>query len=113
MNYNGIHCLVTGGAGFIGQHLVTALIERGAQVHVLDNFSYGAARSSIHPKAHIHEGDVTRYESFANLPQIEYSYVFHFAAPSSVMLFTKNPEQCIHETVAGFLNALKFCSQRS
>ncbi len=36
-----VRCLVTGGAGFIGSHLVTALVERGDEVHVVDDLSTG------------------------------------------------------------------------
>lgn len=49
--------LVTGGAGFIGSHLVDALVGRGHPVHVLDNLSVGK-RENVHPKAKLFEGDI-------------------------------------------------------
>lgn len=112
-NYKGRSCIVTGGAGFIGQNIVRALIGMGAHVYVIDNFSYGAKRSNIHTNAHIFEGDIATYESFTSLPDIEYAYVFHFAGPSSIVHFTKTPGICMNETVLGMQHAIDFCSKRS
>lgn len=51
------HALVTGGAGFIGSRLTTALLDRGLRVTVLDNLSVGR-RSSVDPRARLVAGDV-------------------------------------------------------
>ncbi|MFO0842185.1 MAG: GDP-mannose 4,6-dehydratase [Gemmataceae bacterium] len=60
-------CLVTGGAGFIGSHLVEALLNRGHRVRVLDNFSTGD-RDNLDGVAHrieLIEGDITDLETAA------------------------------------------------
>ena len=49
-NYKNINCIVAGGAGFIGQNLVNKLIEDGAKVYVIDNFSYGTSKSNVNKK---------------------------------------------------------------
>jgi dTDP-L-rhamnose 4-epimerase len=81
--------LVTGGAGFIGSHLVDALIERGDQVRVFDNLSRqvhgrGAGRPGyLHPAAELVKGDVRRRSAVhAALDGIE--VVFHQAAAVGV-----------------------------
>src|SRR6476646_1565709 len=52
-----MHVLVTGGAGFIGSHIVDALIARGDRVTVVDNLSTGN-RANVHPKAELQVIDV-------------------------------------------------------
>lgn len=113
VDYKGKNCIVTGGSGFIGQNIVNALIQHEAHVYVIDNFSYGAKKSSVHRDAYVYPGNVATYESFARLPNIEYKYLFHFASPSSIILFNQNPNTCVQETVSGFMNALEYCSKRS
>jgi UDP-glucose 4-epimerase len=56
----GSDVLVTGGAGFIGSHLVDRLVELGARVTVLDNLSFGR-RENVNPAARLLEHDVTDY----------------------------------------------------
>ena len=112
-SYYGSNCIVTGGAGFIGQNLVHALIGKGANVYVIDNFSYGAERANVNRNAHLFVGHVNNYETFTKLPDLEYKYLFHFAGPSSIVLFDRNRSACISETVLGLLNAARYCSERS
>ncbi|HZU05172.1 MAG TPA: NAD-dependent epimerase/dehydratase family protein [Chloroflexota bacterium] len=83
------HILVTGGAGFIGSHLVDALIERGHRVRVLDNLSpqvhgrNGRPPAYLHPRAEFMKGDVrSRQNLRAALEGIE--IVFHQAAAVGV-----------------------------
>jgi len=105
MIWDNIKVLVTGGAGFIGQNLVKKLLELKAEVIVLDNFSYGL-RINIPSGCKLIEGDIRNKEILEKIPKVE--YVFHFAAPSSIILFNNNPQECIDITVSGFLNVLEF-----
>lgn len=74
--------LVTGGAGFIGSHLVDALIHDGHQVRVLDNLSTGT-RANLAPRAEFILGDTTDYEVFRDAVT-GVDGVFHMAAIASV-----------------------------
>lgn len=111
--YSNKNCVVTGGSGFIGQSIVNALVDLGSNVYVMDNFSYGAQRASVNPKATIIEGDIRDDATFGQLPKIHFDYFFHFAAPSSITLFKRNAEECVDITVRGFLNSIKYCSQQN
>lgn len=106
--YKGKNCIVTGGAGFIGKNIAEKLIENGANVYVVDNFSYGTSIYDVSQKAKIIEGDVKNKSTFTKLPKIKYNYLFHFAAPSSIILFKRNVCECTEITTVGFLNALDF-----
>ena len=70
--------LVTGGAGFIGSHLVDALVKRDLSVRILDNLSTGRP-DNLNPKAKLTEGDIRDLESI-RLAFVNVDTVFHTAA---------------------------------
>ena len=72
--------LVTGGAGYIGSHMVLALVDAGEQVVVLDDLSTGFKRA-VHPKAHLVVGDVANEVLVGRLiAEHQIDSVIHFAA---------------------------------
>lgn len=97
--------VVTGGAGFIGAHLIDALVARGFDVHVIDNYAGGKRADRLNARAAYHELDVRRYEAIA--PVIAGArYVFHEAALPRVQYSIEQP-MATHETnVTGTLNVL-------
>src|SRR3954467_14820574 len=99
--------LVTGGAGFIGSHLVDALLERGDDVRVLDNFSTGDRRNLLHVAQHIEivEGDLRSFERVLTAVQ-GCEVVFHQAALPSVPRSIQDPLSSSEVNVTGTLNVL-------
>lgn len=96
--------LVTGGAGFIGSHLVEALVARGARVVVLDNLQAGtwANLDRVSPSVRQVEGDVRDYALLENiLPQAVPDYVFHLAANASVPLSVREPRYDFESNCGG------------
>lgn len=81
IKWDGRRVLVTGGASFIGSHLVEALIERGASVRVADNLSSGRLENlgSVHDDIEFMEGDLKHWE-FASEASKGCETVFHLAA---------------------------------
>lgn len=72
--------LVTGGAGFIGSHLVDSLIQDGDEVAVVDNLQSGY-RIQVNPKAHFDNIDITDFPKFSNLVKSFSPHgIFHLAA---------------------------------
>ena len=57
--------VVTGGAGFIGAHIVEALVARGDEVHVIDNYAAGKREDRFNASAVYHEVDIRDYEKVA------------------------------------------------
>ncbi len=100
--------LVTGGAGFIGSHLVDALLECGAFVRVLDDFSTGLRSNLDHvdDRVEVTEGDI------CDLPTCQRAaegaaYVFHQAALGSVPRSLEHPSRSVEVNVAGTTNVLQ------
>src|SRR6185503_18639237 len=84
--------LVIGGAGFIGSHLVEALAQRGNQVRVLDNLSFGKLENltNVQPRIEFLEGDASNSSAvFSALADVD--GVFHLASTSSVHLSMQDP----------------------
>jgi UDP-glucose 4-epimerase len=100
-------CAVTGGAGFIGSHVVRALLARGHRVRVLDDFSTGRRQNLVEIERDIElvEGDICNRETVRRcLAGVE--AVFHLAARASVPRSVAEPEQANEINVTGTLNLL-------
>lgn len=99
--------LVTGGAGFIGSHIVQALLDEGAAVRVLDNFSSGKREnlsdlinSKNGGRLEVHEGDVRDAAHVAeSVRGVE--VIFHEAAFVSVPESMEKPQECFDVNVTG------------
>jgi len=97
--------VVTGGAGFIGCNMVDAFVDKGWEVHVVDNLVAGH-RENIHPKAIFHEKDVRNLEDMHVILEGA-TYVFHLAALPRVQFSIEHPIQTNEVNVGGTLNILK------
>jgi UDP-glucose 4-epimerase len=97
--------LVTGGAGFIGSNLVRALLARGDEVRVLDNFSTGYRRNLEPLDVELVEGDLRSYERVATAVK-GVEVVFHQGALPSVPRSIQDPLSSSAVNVEGTLNVL-------
>ena len=97
--------LVTGGAGFIGSNLARALLERGDDVRVLDNFSTGNRRNLAGLDVEIVEGELRSYERVHNAVR-GCEVVHHLGALGSVPRSVQDPLTSGAVNVEGTLNVL-------
>ena len=96
--------LVTGGAGFIGSHLVDALVAAGLRVRVIDNFATGR-RENVNGAAELIEGDIRDASSIADAFD-GVDTVFHVAALPRIPLSIAKPVETHMTNVVGTLNVL-------
>jgi len=99
--------LVTGGAGFIGSHLVERLVREGYNVKVLDNFSTGDKDNlrNVIDDIEILDIDIqNKVEVWNSMKGID--YIFHEAAMTSVEESVKNPAKCWKVNITGTLHVL-------
>ncbi len=96
--------IVTGGAGFIGAHLAGALLERGFEVHIIDNLATGK-RERLHPEAVFHDADIRDLRAIAPV-FAGAELVFHTAALPRVQPSIENPITANNVNVNGALNVL-------
>jgi UDP-glucose 4-epimerase len=101
--------VVTGGAGFVGSHVVEHLIDAGHEVVVLDSL-VGGKRSNVHPGARLREvdirdGDAVKAAFAAERPEV----VSHQAAQASVKVSMENPLLDAQTNIIGTINILEAC----
>jgi UDP-glucose 4-epimerase len=106
--------LVTGGAGFIGSHLVDRLLDEGWHVRVIDNFSTGKrenlTRHKDNPDLEEVKGDLKSFEDCLKAVE-SVEVVFHFAANPEVRVSTTHPRNHFDENVVATFNLLEAIRQ--
>ena len=95
--------VVTGGAGFIGSHIVDGCVEEGFDVHVIDISS--PRKGHTNKKARYHEADIRNLKSITPIIK-DALYVFHLAALPRVQYSIENPEETTETNVVGTMNVL-------
>jgi UDP-glucose 4-epimerase len=99
--------IVTGGAGFIGSHVVDALLENGYEVTVIDDLSSGDA-ARVDDRAQLREMDIVDQPAFeAVVAEVEPRAIFHLAAQASVVASVQNPGRDCDVNVRGTLNVVE------
>jgi len=108
-----MRCLVTGGSGFIGSHLVEQLVKLGHQVTVLDNFCTGKIKNlkNVKKKVRIIEIDISNYNVEKYFKKID--YVFHLAALADIVPSINNPKNYFESNVVGTFNVLEACRKNN
>ncbi len=102
--------LVTGGAGFIGSHVVDALLAAGHQVRVIDNLSTGR-RSNVNPAARLDEIDIHSHETETVFGEFRPEVVSHLAAQASVKVSTSDPVHDLEMNGGGTARIAMLCAQ--
>ncbi len=102
------HWLVTGGAGFIGSHIVKELVRQGQRVTVLDNLSGGKLENleSVKDKITFIKGDICDFEAVVKACK-QMDYVLHLAALISVAESVAKPQETAEINVQGTVNVLE------
>ena len=107
--------IVTGGAGFIGSHLVDRLVQMEHEVIVLDNFSTGRPENLSHytpGQIKLVECDITKNEKldvhFHNV-----DWVFHLAALADIVPSIQNPDNYFNANVNGTFNIVQACRKNN
>ena len=98
--------LVTGGAGYIGSHVVRLLCEKGYEVIVFDNFSLGW-KENVDKRASIIEGDILITDDLKKAMSQNIGTVFHFAAWKAAGESMTDPAKYAKNNICGTLNILE------
>ncbi len=96
--------LVTGGAGFIGSHLVEYLLAQGHEVLSLDNYFTGSKKNLLHLRDHP-QLEIIRHD-VVNPLMVEVDQIYNLACPASPVHYQFNPVKTIKTNVMGALNML-------
>lgn len=117
----GEHLLVTGGAGFIGSHLVDRLLAAGCHVTVVDNFDpfyapalkeRNVATHLAHPRYRLLRADIRDLPSLRAALTADYAAIFHLAARPGVRASFADPAGCRDVNLQGTRGLLEFARER-
>ena len=97
--------LVTGGAGFIGSHVVDRLVESGEEVVVVDNLSSGV--SFMNPDAEFLKVDLADRDAVEDVFRRKFEEVWHIAANPDVRVGSENPDEIYRNNVLATYNLLE------
>jgi len=100
--------VVTGGAGFIASHIADAYLERGHEVHILDDFSTGQ-KANLNAKATLHTIDIADAQAARLIEQIKPDVLSHHAAQMDVRHSVADPTFDARVNIIGFINLLEGC----
>lgn len=103
-----MNIIVTGGAGFIGSHLVDRLLADQHEVLVIDNLSTGS-RDNVNSKAQFVEMDIRSAELESLFKEFKPQYVFHEAAQTMVPISMADPALDCDVNLMGLINVLNAC----
>ncbi|NQV72527.1 GDP-mannose 4,6-dehydratase [bacterium] len=98
--------VVTGGAGFIGSHVVDSLLERGHVVHVIDDLS-GGYRKQVSERAIFHQLDIRDASIAALWEEHNFEVMFHLAAQMDVRKSVADPRYDADVNIGGLLNLME------
>ncbi|WP_415313740.1 NAD-dependent epimerase/dehydratase family protein [Candidatus Pelagibacter sp. Uisw_106] len=103
-------CIVTGGAGFIGSHLVEKLVKKNYSVIVIDDFSTGQLKNlkNVIGRIKVIKKDISDNKNFDQYFK-NVKYVFHLAAKADIVPSIEQPKKYFDTNVAGTLNVLEAC----
>lgn len=102
--------LVTGGAGFIGSHLVSSLVQLGYEVHVIDNLSTSATQM-VHSKAILHVHNIAHLDTIKLIKTIQPEVIYHLAAQADVQTSILSPTHDAATNIRGTLHILEYCRE--
>ena len=104
--------LITGGAGFIGSHLVDALLTQGASICVFDNLTAGTTQNikqwRTNPSFNFIKGDLVNSADLAKIEKTRFETVFHLAANPEVRIGPTNPDIHFQQNIVTTHNLLEF-----
>jgi UDP-glucose 4-epimerase len=103
-----VKIVVTGGAGFIGSNIVDAYLERGHEVHILDDLSTGQ-KKNLNARAELHQVDIADPQAARLIERIKPDALSHHAAQMDVRHSVADPTFDARVNIIGFINLLEAC----
>jgi UDP-glucose 4-epimerase len=100
--------VITGGAGFIGSHIVDAYVAEGHEVHIVDDFSTGRD-ANVNPRAVVHRLDIADPAVVELIGDVKPDTLNHHAAQMDVRRSVADPGFDARINIVGFINLLQGC----